>query len=400
MDKKQILNKEFLKQFKTETELTNFFKELHSEALEHILQAEMDAHLGYEKNAKAGDNTGNSRNGASPKTIKTEYGEHQIQVPRDRNGAFDPVIVPKRQNKSLSVENMVISLYAKGMSNADIEQQLQELYGFKLSTSAISHITNKVLMHIQEWQTRPLARQYFVVWMDGIVFKVRDNGKVINKTIYLAVGLNKQGLKELLGMWLGESESASFWMSVLTDLKERGVEDILVTVTDNLTGFTDGIKTIFPKSDTQICVVHQIRNSCRYVVWKDKKAFTTDLKNIYRATNKKQAKIALEEFKAKWKNKYPYAIKSWENNWENLTVFFSFPVEIKRIIYTTNLIENLNGKIRKYTKNRMAFPNDKAVEKAVYLALKHITSKWTQPIHNWAIIINQFITMFEHRIKN
>jgi len=400
MDKKQILNKKFLKQFKTETELTNFFKELHSEALEHILQAEMDVHLGYEKNAKAGDNTGNSRNGASPKIIKTEYGAHQLQVPRDRNGAFDPVIVPKGQNKSLSVENMVISLYSKGMSTADIEQQLQQLYGFKLSTSAISHITNKVLMHIQEWQTRPLARQYFVVWMDGIVFKVRDNGKVINKTIYLAVGLNKQGLKELLGMWLGESESASFWMSVLTDLKERGVEDILVTVTDNLTGFTDGIKTIFPKSDTQICVVHQIRNSCRYVVWKDKKAFTADLKNIYRATNKKQAKIALEEFKVKWQSKYPYAVKSWENNWENLTVFFSFPVEIRKIIYTTNLIENLNGKIRKYTKNRMAFPNDQAVEKAVYLALKHITSKWTQPIQNWAIIINQFITMFEHRIKN
>jgi len=400
MDKKQFLNKEFLKQFKTETELTNFFKELHSDALEHILQAEMDAHLGYEKNAKAGDNSGNSRNGASSKKVKTEYGEHQLKVPRDRNGDFDPIIVPKGKNKSVSVENMVISLYAKGMSNADIEQQLQELYGFKLSTSAISHITNKVLSHIQEWQTRPLDQLYFVVWMDGIVFKVRDNGKVVNKTIYLAVGLNKEGRKELLGMWLGYNESASFWMSVLTDLKERGVEDILVTVTDNLTGFTDGIKTIFPKSDTQICVVHQIRNSCRYVVWKDKKTFTADLKNIYKAINKKQAKTALEDFKTKWNDKYPYAVKSWENNWENLTVFFSFPVEIRKIIYTTNLIENLNGKIRKYTKNRMAFPTDQAVEKAVYLALKHVTSKWTQPIHNWAIIINQFITKFGDRIKN
>jgi len=400
MDKKQFLNKEFLKQFKTETELTNFFKSLHSEALEQILQAEMDVHLGYVKNAKEGDNSGNSRNGLTKKKIKTEYGEHQIEVPRDRNGDFEPVIVPKGKNKSLSVENMVVSLYSKGMSNADIEQQLEELYGFKLSTSAISHITNKVLLHIQEWQTRPLENLYFVVWMDGIVFKVRDNGKVINKTIYLAVGLNKQGCKELLGMWLGENESASFWMSVLTDLKERGVDDILVTVTDNLTGFTDGIKTIFPKSDTQICVVHQIRNSCKYVVWKDKRAFTTDLKNIYRAINKKQAKLALEEFKQKWQTKYPYAIKSWENNWENLTVFFSFPVEIRKIIYTTNLIENLNGKIRKYTKNRLAFPNDNAVEKAVYLALKHVTGKWTKPIHNWGIIINQFITKFEERIKN
>jgi transposase-like protein len=400
MDKKQFLNKEFLKQFKTETQLTDFFKELHSEALEHILQAEMDNHLGYEKNAKSGDNTGNSRNGFSNKNIKTEYGEHTVSIPRDRQGDFEPIIVPKGENKSLSVENMVISLYSKGMSNSDIEQQLQELYGFKLSTSAISHITNKVLLHIQEWQTRPLERLYFVVWMDGIVFKVRDNGKVINKTIYLAVGLNMQGKKELLGMWLGENESASFWMSVLTDLKERGVEDILVTVTDNLTGFTDGIKTIYPKSDTQICVVHQIRNSCKYVVWKDKKAFTSDLKNIYKAINKKQAKIALEEFRITWGTKYPYAVKSWDNNWENLTVFFSFPVEIRKIIYTTNLIENLNGKIRKYTKNRMAFPTDDAVQKAVYLALKHVTNKWTQPIHNWAIIINQFITMFEDRIKH
>lgn len=400
MDKKQFLNKEFLKQFKTETQLTDFFKDLHSEALEHILQAEMDNHLGYEKNAKSGDNTGNSRNGFSNKNIKTEYGEHTVSIPRDRQGDFEPIVVPKGENKSLSVENMVISLYSKGMSNSDIEQQLQELYGFKLSTSAISHITNKVLLHIQEWQTRPLERLYFVVWMDGIVFKVRDNGKVINKTIYLAVGLNMQGKKELLGMWLGENESASFWMSVLTDLKERGVEDILVTVTDNLTGFTDGIKTIYPKSDTQICVVHQIRNSCKYVVWKDKKAFTSDLKNIYKAINKKQAKIALEEFRITWGTKYPYAVKSWDNNWENLTVFFSFPVEIRKIIYTTNLIENLNGKIRKYTKNRMAFPTDDAVQKAVYLALKHVTNKWTQPIHNWAIIINQFITMFEDRIKH
>ena len=201
-------------------------------------------------------------------------------------------------------------------------------------------------------------------------------------------------------MWLGYNESASFWMSVLTDLKQRGVEDILVTVTDNLTGFTDGIKTIFPKSNTQICVVHQIRNSCRYVVWKDKKEFTRDLKNIYNAINKKQAKIALDEFKTKWNDKYHYAVKSWENNWENLTVFFSFPAEIRKIIYTTNLIENLNGKIRKYTKNRMAFPNDQAVEKAVYLALKHITSKWTKPIHNWGIIINQFITKFGDRINH
>ena len=235
--------------------------------------------------------------------------------------------------------------------------------------------------------------------MDGIVFKVREQGKVINKTVYLAVGLNKEGRKELLGIWLGKNESSSFWMGVLTDLKARGIEDMLVTVTDNLNGFTDTIKNVFPQSNTQICVVHQIRNSARYVVWKDKKAFTSDMKNIYNAPTKQAAKVELDKFSAKWEAKYPYAIKSWKNNWDELTVFFDFPLEIRKIIYTTNLIENMNGKIRKYTKNKLSFPNDQAAIKSTYLALGQITKKWTQPIQNWGLILNQFIIIFEKRVR-
>lgn len=399
MKKEDLFNSDFLKQFKSEIELSDFLKELHSKALEKMLEGEMDFHLGYDKNSPEGNNTGNSRNGLTDKKIRTEFGESDIKVPRDRNSSFSPIIVPKGSKNSLSVEKLIISLYAKGMSISDIEDELKEIYGFNLSTSAISTITHKVNQHIVEWQSRPLESLYFIVWMDGIVFKVRDNGKVINKTIYLAVGLNKDGKKELLGMWLGKNESASFWMGVLTDLKARGVEDILITVTDNLNGFTDTIKNVFPKADTQICVVHQIRNSSRYVVWKDKKEFAADMKTIYNAPNKETAGHALKEFEDKWKSKYPYAIRSWKNNWDELTVFFDFPLEIRRIIYTTNLIENLNGKIRKYTKNKLSFPNDEAVIKSVYLALDQITKKWTQPIQNWGLILNQFLTIFEKRVQ-
>jgi putative transposase len=392
--KKQFLESGLLDGLKTEAELTSLLKQLHSTALESMLQGELDAHLGYPKNAK--NQSANSRNGTTKKQIKTEFGKSQIEVPRDRQGDFEPVVVPKHKSNSLSVENIVISLYAKGMSVSDIEDELQEIYGFRLSTSAISIITDRVNQHVLDWQNRPLESVYCVVWMDGIVFKVRQAGKVINKTIYLAVGLNREGRKELLGMWLGHNESAAFWQGVLTDMKARGVEDILVTVTDNLNGFTQSIKNVFPTADTQICVVHQIRNSARYVVWKDKKAFTGDMKHIYNAPNKEMAKAELDRFAEKWNDKYPYAVQSWQRNWEELTVFFDFPLEIRKIIYTTNLIENINGKIRKYTKNKMAFPTDDALKKSVYLALMQVTKKWTAPIHNWGLILNQFLTIFEN----
>ena len=275
----------------------------------------------------------------------------------------------KHESRGLSIEKLVISLYAKGMSVSDIEEEMREIYEIDLSTSAISIITNKVNQAAQEWQNRPLDPVYLIVWMDGIVFKVRDNGKIINKTVYLCVGLKQNGLKEVLGMWVGKSESSSFWMGVLTDLKARGVQDILITCTDNLNGFTDTIRTVFPQSSTQICVVHQIRNSCKYVVYKDKKEFTADMKNIYNAPNKEVVAAELDNLEKKWGGKYPYAIRSWRNNWGDLTVFFQFPLEIRKIIYTTNLIENLNGKIRKYTKSKLSFPSDDAVKKTVYLSL-------------------------------
>lgn len=396
---KEFLSKEFLSQFKTGEDVTAFMKELHTRVYEQMLEAEMDNHLGYEKHSNQGDHSGNSRNGSYRKQIQTEMGESVIQVPRDREGEFEPIVVPKHQSRGLSIERLIISLYAKGMSVADIESEMQEIYGINLSTSAISIITNKVSQAAAEWQNRPLDSLYMIVWMDGIVFKVRENGKVINKTVYLCVGLNKEGLKEVLGMWIGKNESAAFQTGVLTDLKARGVEDILITVTDNLNGFTETIKSVFPASTTQICVVHQIRNSCRYVVWKEKKEFTADLKNIYNAPTKEAAEMELDNFEQKWGAKYPYAIRSWRNNWEELTVFFDFPVEIRKIIYTTNLIENLNGKIRKYTKNKLSFPNDDALKKSVYLAINEIQKKWYQTIWKWALIFNQFITIFENRIQ-
>ena len=397
MEKEALLNPDFLKQFKTHEELDSFLKSLYQKGLESILEGELDSHLGYSKHDKQKLNV-NSRNGYGSKKIKSEYGESEIKVPRDRDGSFDPKIVPKRSSKTSGIENLVISLYAKGMSNSDIEEQLREVYNFELSSSSISIITARVNQDVIEWQNRPLDSVYCIVWMDGIVFKVRDNGKVINKTIYLAVGLNLEGKKEVLGLWLGKTESSSFWMSVLTDLQARGVEDILITCTDNLNGFTDTIKAVFPQSTTQICVVHQIRNSARYVVWKDKREFMSDMKLIYTAPTKAAAEQELKNFSDKWKDKYSYAVKSWERNWDELTVFFSFPLEIRKIIYTTNLIENLNGKIRKYTKNKLSFPTDEAVKKSVFLALMETTKKWTQPIPNWGIVLNQLIVIFENRV--
>lgn len=397
MNKEQMLSDAFLKQFKTGEELNSFLAELQKRGIEKILEGELDAHLGYDKHEKMPDS--NSRNGYSKKKIKTSYGESQIHVPRDRDASFNPMLIPKRQSMVDGLENVIVSLYAKGMTVSDIEEQIREVYNFQVSTATISRITDSVASDVIAWQNRPLEPVYLVVWMDGIVFKVRENSKVINKTIYLAVGLNRDGCKEVLGMWLGRNESASFWLGVLTDLKARGVNDILITATDNLNGFTETIKQVFPESNTQICVVHQIRNSCRYVVWKDKKAFTKDMKQIYDAPTKKAARAALEDLVNTWGGKYPYAVKSWEDNWEELTVFFDFPLEIRKIIYTTNLIENLNGKIRKYTKNKLSFPTDEAVLKSVFLALREATKKWTMPIHNWGLILNQFLTIFEKRVQ-
>ena len=397
MKKEDAFSGEFLKQFKNGEELYAFLGQLQKRGVEAILEGEMDNHLGYEKH---GESTGeNSRNGHGRKKLRNQFGETEIQVPRDRKSSFEPVLVPKRKNIADGVETIIISLYAKGMSVSDIEGQIKDLYNFDISTSAISRITERVAQEVTVWQNRPLESVYCIVWMDGIVFKVRENSKVIDKTIYLAVGLRTDGKKEVLGLWLGKNESASFWLSVLTDLKARGVEDILVTATDNLKGFTEAIRSVFPLSTKQICIVHQIRNACRFVVWKDRKPFTADMKGIYTAPNRDAAQLALDQLEDKWGHKYGYAIKSWRENWEELTAFLDFPLEIRKIIYTTNIIENLNGKIRKYTKNKLSFPTDEAVLKSAFLAVMEATKKWTMPIRDWGMILNQFMIIFENRLK-
>jgi transposase-like protein len=397
MKKEELFNDDFLKQFKSGDELNGFLKELQKRGIEKMLEGELDGHLDYERHGRSPND--NRRNGHTKKKVRTSFGESEISVPRDRDASFNPMIVPKRGNMVDGIENIIVSLYAKGMSVSDIEEQIREAYGFEVSTSTISRITEKVTDDIVAWQDRPLEPVYLIVWMDGIVFKVRESSKVINKTVYLAVGLRRDGKKEVLGLWLGKNESAAFWMSVLTDIRARGTEDILITATDNLNGFTDTIRNVFPESRTQICVVHQIRNACRYVVWKDKKEFTADMKGIYNAPNERAAKTAMEDFAQKWEGKYSYAIRSWRDNWDELTVFYEFPLEIRKIIYTTNLIENLNGKIRKYTKNKLSFPTDDAVMKSVYLAVREATKKWSMPIRNWGIILNQFLTIYEKRVR-
>jgi putative transposase len=393
------LSKEFFKQFKTAAELEDYFRELYKQGVQHLLQAELDEHLGYEKHDPKGYGSGNSRNGNSKKTLKTTAGNIPIEVPRDRNASFSPVVLPKHQTMSEKIEKAITGMYSRGMTTRDIEEQIREIYGVDISETSVSNITGKMIDSIKDWQNRPLDPVYFVVWMDGISFKIRHNGKVSNKTIFLVMGLNNQGMKEVLGMWVNETESASFWLQVLTDLKARGVMDVLIACTDNLSGFTQAINGVFPKAITQICVVHQIRNSSRYVVWKDKKEFMHDLKSVYSAVTKQAAQDALEIFAKKWDSKYGYAVKSWRENWENLTQYFEYPLEIRKIIYTTNVIESLNSAIRKYTNSKSIFPDDTAAQKAVFLAVQNIQRKWTQSIRNWGMILNQFLTIFEERCK-
>lgn len=397
MKKEDLLNDDFLKQFKNGEELNSFIDRLRKRGVEQLLEGELDAHLGYEKHERSG--TKNARNGHTKKVVKTTDGELIINVPRDRESTFNPMIVPKRKSMVEGIENVIVSFYSKGMSVNDIEEQIREVYDIEVSSSTISRITDRIIQDITTWQNRPLDPVYAVVWMDGIVFKVREGSRVIDKTVYIAVGLNLEGKKEVIGMWLGRNESASFWLSVLTDLKARGVKDILITATDNLKGFTDAIKSVFPDATKQVCIVHQIRNSCKFVGWKERKEFSGDMKDIYNAPNREAAELALNTLDQKWGSKYGYAIKSWRANWNELTAFLDFPLEIRKIIYTTNVIENLNGKIRKYTKNKMSFPTDEAVLKSVYLAIREASKSWTMPIRNWGEIFNQFMIIFENRIN-
>ncbi|WP_343859878.1 IS256 family transposase, partial [Fulvivirga kasyanovii] len=392
-DDKLNIPPDFFKKFSKE-EFNSFFDKLFKEGVQQMLQGEMEEHLGYSKYQKKDKDNQNTRNGISKKNVKTSRGSISVDIPRDREATFEPRLIPKHKRMSEEIEDAILSLYAKGMSTADIEEQIGGIYGVEISATTVSNVTARMLEAVKTWQSRPLDQVYFIVWMDGISFKVRQNGKVINKTIYLMIGLNNQGTKEVLGMWLHETESASFWMSVFTDIKARGVEDIFIVCSDNLTGLTDGISSIYPQAVTQVCVVHQIRNSLKYVVWKDKKAFMADLKQVYQAPTRQAAEMALQELAQKWQHKYGYAIKSWVNNWDNLTHFFDFPLEIRKVIYTTNVIESFNSTLRKYTRNRLVFPNDEAVYKALYMAIDNITRKWTQTVRNWGLIMSQFINLY------
>lgn len=400
MKEQTPLPKDFFKQFKNKEEFQTFFSSLFKQGVEQMLQAELDEHLGYEKHSPEGHNSGNSRNGSYAKKVKTEsLGDIALNIPRDRKSEFSPQLIPKGHRMSDKLEESIISMYGRGMTTSDISDHVKELYGVDVSEGTISNVTNRIMEQVKLWQNRPLEPVYFTVWMDGIVLKIKQNGRYINKCVYLVIGLRNDGHKEVLGMWLAETESASFWMSVLTDLKARGVEDILIACTDNLKGFTDAIKGVFPQTVTQLCVVHQIRNSCKYVVWKDRKAFCANLKDVYAATNREAAEDALATMDGKWGNKYRLAIQSWQDNWANLTAFFDYPMEIRKIIYTTNTIENLNRGIRKYTKTKVQFNEDQAAIKAVYLAIANIEKKWSMPIQNWGIVLHQFLTIFDHRCK-
>lgn len=388
---------EDLKKIKTFKEYDDYFQILYKQGIQALLKAEMQQHLGYAKNDPQGKKSGNSRNGYSGKVLKTNLGEIPLEIPRDRNATFDPVVVPKHERVAQKIEHAIVSMYSRGMSVRDIRHTIRDIYGVEVSEGSISGITDVVMEDIHLWQQRPLEPLYVVLWMDGLVVRVRQNAQVVTKTIYLMIGLTREGMKQVLGMWISEKESASFWLSALTDLKARGVKDILIACCDNLSGLRQAIRAAFPATVTQLCVVHQVRNSSKYVAWKERKAFLSDLKPVYQAINCEMAAYALDQAAIKWGQKYPWALKSWKDNWADITTYFDFPLEIRKIIYTTNTIESMNSTIRKYTREKTLFPDDQAALKAVFLAIQNLERKWTRAMKEWGLIINQLMIKFENR---
>ena len=380
-------------------DVRNALRELFKDTLEAMLEAEMDEHLGYEKHSPAGDNSGNSRNGYGGKTLKTEVGETEIAVPRDRNGEFSPKAIGKRQTRTDDLENRIIAMYAKGMSTRDIEDHLRDVYGVDASASLISRITDRIMPAIAEWQGRSLDAVYPVAFLDGIVFKVRKDARVINKCLYTVLGINMEGRKEILGMWMSENESASFWATVCSELRNRGVQDIMIVCRDNLSGFSDAIAAAFPKAEQQLCVIHQIRNSTKYVPYKDLKPVMAGLKLVYGAPSLDDAEYRLEEFREEWGKKYPQILKSWDANWAELSTYFKYPQEVRTLIYTTNAVEGFHRMLRKFTKTKAVYPSDDAVRKSVYLSIQEISKKWTLPIRDWGCIIGQMMIFFEDRLQ-
>ena len=369
-------------------------KMLTGKILQRALEAEMTEHLGYEKNSNAGDNSGNSRNGHTEKTVLLENQKAVIEVPRDRNGTFEPIIIPKHEKRVPLFNDQVISLYASGMSDRKIKEHIERIYNVEVSPDMVSRITDAVIDEVREWQNRPLEKSYAIVYLDAIRIKARNDGKSCSKSVYIALGINFEGRKEVLGLWVAENEGAKFWMGVLTELKNRGIQDILIACMDGLTGFPEAVRSVFPDTRIQLCIVHMIRNSTKFVSYKDLKKICADLKLIYSAPTEKAGQEALENFGQKWNDKYPMIHASWENHWGDLCEFFKYPKEIRRAIYTTNAVESLNFQLRQVTKNRLIFPTDEAIFKILYLAIQNASKKWTMPIRDWGQALNQFAIEF------
>lgn len=397
-DIKDMTVKEFARTCRSVEDIQEGLKDIFKDTLQEIFEAEMEDHLGYEKNSFEGNNTGNSRNGYNRKTLKSRFGDTELNVPRDRNGDFEPQIIGKYQTTANQLEDQIIAMYAKGVSTRDIEDHMKDIYGINVSASMVSKVTDRILPMINEWQNRPLDPIYPIVFLDAIHFKVRKDNRVVNKAAYSVLAITMGGYKEILGIWIGENESSRFWLGVCNDLKNRGVEDILIVCKDGLSGFSEAINTVFPKTEMQLCVIHQIRNSMKYVSYKEQKLVMADLKKVYQALTLDEAEFEFETFKEKWGKKHPLIIKSWETNWLELTTYFKYPYDIKRIIYTTNIIEGYHRQLRKVTKTKTTYPTDEALTKIIYLATSEISKKWTQPIRNWNQCISQFAIYFGDRL--
>ena len=392
---------DLLKKYKSPEEIlgeNGLLKQLTKAVLQRALQAEMTHHLGHEKHAPVSNKNGNARNGSSRKTMKGDFGTMQIEIPRDREGSFEPVIVPKGQTRFAEFDDKIISLYSRGMTTREIQSHLEEIYGVEVSPALISTVTDAVSEEVKVWQNRQLDALYPIVYMDAIRVKARDNGHVINKAVYLAIGIKLDGEKEVLGMWVSENEGAKFWLQVVTELRNRGVEDIFIACVDGLKGFPEAIETVFPRTQIQLCIVHMVRHSLNYVASRQRTEVAADLRRIYQSATAEQAEMELETFAAKWDKTHPTISRSWRRNWDQIIPFFAYPPDIKKVIYTTNTIESLNMSLRKVTKSRGSFPNDDAMLKLLYLALNNIVKKWTRPIQNWKAAMGRFAIMFADRL--
>lgn len=397
--KLNALTTDLAKDIKSEQNLGIFTQQLIKLFVETALNAEMDEHLGYQKHAPQGRGTGNNRNGYSTKRLKGQHGEVNIQAPRDRNASFEPQFVRKGQSRLTQMDDQILALYAKGLSTRDIVDAFKEMYDADISAGLVSKVTERVIEQVHEWQNRPLDPLYPIVYLDCIVLKIRANQRVINKSLYLALGINMEWHKELLGLWLAETEGAKFWLSVLTELKNRGLEDILIACVDGLKGFPDAIAVEYPQTKVQLCIVHMVRNSLRYVSWKDYKAVTAELKQLYQSATEREAQQALAAFGERWDSQYPQITRSWQSNWANLITLFDYPPAIRKVIYTTNAIESLNSVLRKATKQRKLFPTDDSALKVAFLAIQQASKKWTMPIQNWKLALNRFIIEFGDRLN-